>query len=197
MKKILKIDIDGVIRNISPGVLHIYNTKYNKSNKIYTVNDITAFHYTECFPDFPKDMNYEDFFTDNREEIFGKAKPFPFAIQGLKALKEKYEIVLVTAQFPGAIETTKKWLKEYDVPYDRVVYTFNKNEVDGWILLDDRIENLEESTSISVCMSRPWNRKWDKIKVNNFVEFISFLNAFTIKHKVDTEPIGMSVRGGA
>lgn len=173
MKKILKIDIDGVLRNITPEVLHIYNTKMNKSDHIYTVQDITNFEYHKCLPDF--NMNYEDFFT-KYSNIFRIAKPYKLAIEGLRKLSREYEIVLVSAQYNGNDDITDNWLKEWKATYDRVVYTFDKNEVDGWVLLDDSLDNLKVTNSIPVCMSRHWNKSYSGYTIDNMFDFNGILS---------------------
>ena len=52
---------------------------------------------------------------------YAESTPFTRQIQTLVKLSERYFIVLWTARYEADREVTERWLKENNVPYDRLI----------------------------------------------------------------------------
>lgn len=59
---------------------------------------------------------------DNTFPNYLTAKPFSSQIKALHELKGRYYIVIWTARYEADRSVTEKWLKDNDVPYDRLIF---------------------------------------------------------------------------
>ena len=121
-KKILYIDMDGVIVDFESGV--------NKLSEIDKINFI------DRYDEIPK--------------IFKSMEPMPYAIEAIKQLSKYYNIfVLSTAPWdnPSAWSDKIRWIKKYfgnsenNILYKKLILTHHKNLNNGNILIDDRTKN--------------------------------------------------------
>ena len=60
-------------------------------------------------------------------------KPTDFCVEALKLLKEKYTIYIFTARNEEDYPEIERWLKVYDIPYDKIT-----NKKVGGIIIDDK-----------------------------------------------------------
>ena len=60
-----------------------------------------------------------------------------------------------------------------------MIFTKDKSEYNGDLLLDDCTENLarvkEIGNSYPIAFDRPWNQDWNGARVKNHQEFIDFV----------------------
>lgn len=83
---------------------------------------------------------------DETPGIFAKMKPMPGAVEAIYALKEKYDVyILSTAPWnnPSAWSDKLNWVKQYlgDICYKRLILSHHKNLNRGDFLIDDRKKN--------------------------------------------------------
>lgn len=84
-------------------------------------------------------------------ENYSDAIPLDGAIDTLKKIKkEGFNIVLFTARHFNHWETTKKWLKKYNIVYDQIVF----GKPTAIYYVDDRAINFNGN----------WNDVFNKIK---------------------------------
>lgn len=118
MKKILYVDMDGVLVDFKSGI----NSLSNENRKLYENR------YDEC------------------PGIFSLMKPIDGSIEAFKKLSKKYDIyILSTSPWnnPGALSDKLIWVQKYlgTEAYKRVIFSHNKNLNIGDYLIDDRTKN--------------------------------------------------------
>lgn len=113
---------------------------------------------------------------------FEAMRPQPGAVAGMRRLREMgHHLTIVTARgcdnrsSRRSQRLTCDWLAEFDVPYDDLVFTAEKEFLALDILLDDRVSHLfaaESSLITAVCFDAPYNRHWEGERVSDFAEFV-------------------------
>jgi len=138
MRKKLILDIDGVIRDIIPQIVWVYNIYYAVGK--VTESNITEWDLSKCLP-LIKDT--KRFFIENGIEIFVHSEPFPETLSALDILKREFDTVLVSHQYEEIRHYTDVWLERHkiDIP---VIYTADKNQVTGDIIVDDYYKHLDK-----------------------------------------------------
>jgi glutaredoxin-related protein len=170
---IIKIDIDGVIRNVISPLIRIYNKDFPD----YQVGPVTHFDLSIDFP--IKERIWHYFLEEKAKLCFRDAPPYYNNLQALNnfAGTPGFKIVLVSDQANEKNkEYTDYWLKENKVKYDEVIYTKHKEKVPGIILLDDKPETLDivnKAGQIGICLTRPWNKRSEHVHVDTMSEFLN------------------------
>ena len=154
---VVKVDIDGVIRNLPDSMCRVYNMEFDRC---MTSSEITTYDVREMFSDIHNPVDF--FFTGkNAKELFFDSLPYAGAIEALHKLRDNgYKIALVTWQ----IDTQNKkytldWLDKWCVPYDDICFTRDKYMIHGDYLIDDNPEFLEDERerSVKIQIRRPYN----------------------------------------
>ena len=117
-KKILYIDMDGVLVDFQSGIDKLSQQELLRHKKDY----------------------------DEIPHIFSKMEPMPKAIESFKTLCNHYDTyILSTAPWenPTALNDKLEWVKTYlgDCAYKRLILTHHKNLNKGHYLIDDRKNN--------------------------------------------------------
>lgn len=168
----LVIDMDGVLVDMLSALVEQHNRENGKS---LTVEDIVEWDLSVYgIPD-------ADF---QRPGFFYSLKPYPGAVEAIRELSQKHEIIIATNNM--GIDFVKRekmgWIFT-NLPYmvHDWHFTSNKAEVPGDIILDDCPAYLETYPGITVAMDRPYNRyvKTDyRVKdMREFAELIQGLEA--------------------
>lgn len=99
----------------------------------------------------------------------------PGAVDGIKKLYEKHEIVLVTARPLESKQTTINWLKKHKIPHHDLIFTregekHNNKELSFDVIIDDNLEEITnwigKATQILV-YNHPWNKS---LNIKNYFE---------------------------
>ena len=165
------VDLDGVIRDFISGLKNAYLGQYPD----HSIKEITSRDLPKYFPIGDK---INDFLDREFNKILLEAPCYEGAIEPLQKWEATFHIVIVTAQQPQYRYSTFSWIGNHALPTDEVQITFNKQNVDGYALLDDFPENLESfarTDRLAVCMDQPWNKDWQgpRVKtVNQFFELV-------------------------
>lgn len=159
-QKIVKVDIDGVIRDIMSTIRALY---YQATGVFLEDEDITRYDVNDVFVKIPDARNF--FFEGkNAETVFKESIPFPGARMALRELSDAgFKIVLVTWQIGTRNKTyTLDWLDKWKIPYDDICFTRDKYMIDGNYLIDDNPEFLsdERDKSSKIMIERPYNKEW-------------------------------------
>ena len=162
---IIKIDVDGVIRDIMPVVCQIYNDEFGTS---YTVEDITDYDISLLFKGIREkyDMTASDFFfRKNASKVFLRSKPFDGVREAITILREKgHKVVICTWQFTlGNIMRTLNFLDVWGIKYDDICFTKDKWMVKCDYIIDDNPGFLidERETGKKIIIDAPYNREWN------------------------------------
>jgi len=185
---LLLIDCDGILANYSKFFLDHLNlfNSYNNRPTDYTPDQITGWHIYDSLPEIEKESKKEV-----REFIGKNAKHIPFipgAIEGIKRLKQKHDIVIVTTPSYSSDTWTSdraKWLyKNFAIKDKDIIYTARKELVDGDVFIDDSVENVlkwydkhNNKNKTPVLFDQPSNRILDDLQEDRRI----LANSFRIK----------------
>lgn len=167
MKKRALLDLDGVIRDYTGAVTKVYLQYYPD----HTVKKILSRNLEEYFP---VRENIYSFIFDHFPEITEEMQLYPGIQEVLQKEREQFEIVIVTSQEEWGVEATLSWIERKGLPVDDVIFTFNKESVSGYALLDDWEWNVEmflQTGRRAYLLEQPWNQSWHGPKVKSVQQF--------------------------
>lgn len=113
MKRILGLDIDGVIANSQPVIIQKLNNFFGKS---YQLTDFENFDPLRMFGADRKTIN--DFIMDRELEIIEEALPIERAGEIIHILYNYFSIHLISARTPIYYDNTVNWLDKHQINYD-------------------------------------------------------------------------------
>lgn len=178
---VIKIDMDGVIRDILTPICSIYNDLC-KDNVV--PQDIDVYNVNKFFVKM-NDMFLLDpadyFFNYKAEDVFLKmARPYDGVRDAILKLQNNgFKVVIVTWQ-----ETLKnkylalEFLDKYNIPYDDICFTRDKYMVQGNVLIDDNPEFLDDprEKSAKICIEYAYNKHvGSALKVDSLTEAVDLL----------------------
>ena len=159
---IIKIDMDGVIRDIIPAMLDIYNTEYEGT---LTANDITDYNVNKSFPNIlsTNKLATDVFFVDNAEKVFLNSNVCNGAKSALDMLhRAGHKIIICTWQFTYEAKLyTLEFLKNNEIYYDDICFTKEKDLIKSDVIVDDNPEFLKADHSPKkVCIDAAYNKEY-------------------------------------
>lgn len=169
------IDVDGVLTDINQWIID-YGSKmiFEKYNR--EIENKDAYEFIDMFN---VDIKVEkDFWEEYFFEYAKNEPPRKFASEIINKLKEDNEIYIITARLSdfekeGQEENKQKmkdvvikWFKEYDIPYDEIIFTSESKlkiciEKGIDVMIEDNVDNINSiSKSIPViCFDARYNRE--------------------------------------
>ena len=166
-KPILILDIDGVIRNILPSILRCYNWSVP-----FPISEKDCNKYNL---DFISDKR--DFFIKHGEQIFRNSPMFPEVKEAIGILKKVCKVILVSSQYDENIDYTNDWLSSHSLSDIEVIYTWDKNEVQSDIIVDDCPKNLQfHNARFKFLFDAVYNKDEDYKRVFSLFHLIHELN---------------------
>jgi 5'(3')-deoxyribonucleotidase len=178
MKPILFCDFDGVICNTVQAVADLYNKSYCHSENFVpaVANKCTKWDMSDICP-LIKDINS----VFNELSLFHYLKPFPHAVEVLKELSEKYQIIIITIGDNKNLQYKLDWIYIY-LPFiediiliknkgcimdKSIINMASKDSETVNIFVDDNQDNLfsvqGQNNLIRYCFAQnrtEWNSKW-------------------------------------
>lgn len=194
----VKIDVDGVLRNISVRLIHIYNNfrvSTGSSNKEFTMEDFTSYNVNDMFPEFEKWVKMpadEYFFTQNSFQTLKLAPIYDGVKEAIdKLIANNINIAICTSQktLDNKIHTLQ-WLDEHEIHYNDIYFTHDKYKVDCDFFIDDNPKFIMKEYDlhperVNILIAHPYNKKLQNVinavnskqlKVaNNFVEAVEII----------------------
>lgn len=179
---IIKIDIDGVIRDTFAAMCNTYNAQFGTQ---LTPEDIHSYDTNISFP-LIKGLTGTDgnvyFFEEHIEESF-LCQPLPGAVEAINRLRAAGHHVAICSHQPKkrGRDLTLKFLEQHDIHYDSLHFTREKWLVKSHIIIDDCPDFLEDvrDTSIRFCVSYPFNRHLTppaiQYRVNSLAEAVDII----------------------
>lgn len=169
MKKIVAVDVDGVVANNHIEWVRLYNRDYNDNliSSEITSWGIHAFVKPEC------GLKIYDYLED--PTLYDNVTPIEGALDGVNKLCQSYRVVYVTSSTPGASGAKYNWLKRYNFieKIDDYVECRDKSLILADYLIDDYIENVKAFHGLSYLFTQAWNKElyW-LLRINNWKEFL-------------------------
>ena len=191
---IIKIDVDGVIRNINKSMVDLYNSDFFDSIK---VDDISEYDVEKVFPKIKKTLGItasDYFFKFNSNKIFLLSETYSKVRESIDLLRNNgHKVIIVTWQpvFRNKINTLY-FLESNGIQYDDICFTKDKWMVQGDWLIDDNPEFItdERDESKKMMIKMPYNKdcNFPCNRANNLQEAVDIilgieknLNIFLIK----------------
>ena len=174
---IIKIDVDGVLRDIVSTMCQIYNEEFGTNVKYSNVKEYDV---SLSFPLIEEKYSFTAsyyFFVLHGKRIFRNSLKYPEVENAIKKLHDLgHRIVIVTNQ--ESVENkidTLKWLHYNEIYYDDICFTSSKDIVKGDYMIDDYPENLKEITgnTETILITAPYNKKCKEFK--RFLSLVSFV----------------------
>ena len=179
---IVKIDMDGVIRNIFDTMCNIYNDVFRTH---MCVNDIYDYDVELVFSKVRERIGIKAadyFFKLWAYKVFYESKPYDGVKEALEKLRnEGHKVIIVTWQYTLDNKlNTLRFLDNNKIPYDDICFTRDKWMIQADWIIDDNPEFLldEREKSKKIMVNMPYNKhinEYDGIRVNNLCEAVERL----------------------
>jgi len=158
----IKLDIDGVLRNMEDPMVEVYNKTFNQH---LTRDDVFTYDVDKAFPLIGGNA-FDFFFNKHAQETIIDAKPYEGVAAAVDTLR-KYgcKVIIVSYQpsFQAKVETLK-WLDRYNIHYDDIIFTNSQSKalVKCDIIIDDRLEYLNECPEeYKICINHAYNKDYE------------------------------------
>ena len=173
-KKIIKIDCDGVLRDMLPSMCMLYNDYYEDE---LIPEEITDFDVNKIFTKCPNPAEF--FFNEHADYVYLNSPKCEKAKEAMDLLHEKgYHIIIVSTQpsFENQYYTLQ-WLKDNEIYYDSICFTKEKGIIMGHIVVDDYPVNLIKCHELEkIMIDAPYNKNEKRFKrYNNLYEYVESL----------------------
>lgn len=172
---IVKIDVDGVLRNFTESVHNVFvQEKIVPSDmKMPNVRTWNVHRYYKEYLD--RERFYNTVFNSGfSKSIFIMANLYKGAFGFITALRTlKYTVVISTHNDTSNSASTLLWLRDHNVKYDYYVSSdgLDKNLIlPECVLIDDKFQNVRPT---DILFTRPWNIRYEHPnRCNNYNEVI-------------------------
>ena len=161
-KLTILIDMDDTIENLLECWVNELNKAYGTDVKY---DEVFVWDMTKVFPSLTKTEIYAPLHNPN---FWRKVQPLPGSVEYIKRLiDDGHNIYIVTTSHYTDIKSKIENVLEKHFPFiswKNVIITSNKQLVNGDILIDDGVHNLEGGKYIKILMDAPHNRSYDAEK---------------------------------
>jgi 5'(3')-deoxyribonucleotidase len=156
----LLVDWDGVISQFVPAFISVYNEYADQDARSRVRADEWG------FDQVLKDKQaVKRAWNDAR--IFSEQDPYPGAIEALRELNDRYEVLIVTActdKHALVVPAKFRWYRKH-MPFmkpEQFIYARNKQWIRGQCLIDDYHENvlgwMQINKKPAILIQRSWNK---------------------------------------
>ena len=162
--KFVKVDIDGVLRDMVGKCCEIYNKKYGYKYDEVTIDDITDYNIAHFFEAVKLEEGVSPsyyFYTVNGQEVFLKSDMLFEAKHAIdKLIENGFRVVIVSYQFNNLNKmSTLQWLSNNEIQYHDICFTDKKWLVMADYMIDDNPQHLfdEKETAKKILVMQPYN----------------------------------------
>lgn len=161
-KLTILIDMDDTIENLLECWVSELNRTYGTNVKY---DEVFAWDMTEVFPTLTKTEIYAPLHNSN---FWSKIQPLPGSVDYVKRLiDDGHNVYIVTTSHYTDIKNKIENVLTKHFPFiswKNVIIASNKQLINGDILIDDGVHNLEGGEYIKFLMDAPHNRSYDAEK---------------------------------
>lgn len=161
-KLTILIDMDDTIENLLECWVSELNKAYGTDVKY---DEVFVWDMTKVFPSLTKPEIYAPL---HNPDFWSKVQPLPGSVEYVKRLiDDGHNVYIVTTSHYTDIKSKMENVLEKHFPFiswKNVIITSNKQLVNGDILIDDGVHNLEGGKYIKILMDAPHNRSYDAEK---------------------------------
>ena len=184
---IIKLDIDGVLRDMETPMIRLYNEKFQTCMKL---GDLISYDIDESFPLFRNaDIDtdgYKFFFEDHLQECYIEAKAYEGAAEAVKLLQERGHVIHIVSFQPSlkAQKATLEWLNINNIEFDNITFTNIKDKtcVPCDVIVDDCPEYIdsEPESVLKVCINHSYNMDCNAIHFDSIYSFAKLICNFDL-----------------
>lgn len=153
---IIACDIDGVLLDLMPQWVKMYNEDYNDN---LTPADILGWSVHKYIK---KECGRKIYDYIEKPEVFEQSLPIPHSLNCIENLcYAGHKVVYVTANNPFDVKT--KWLEKHDYPFsiDDLIVCRDKSYIHCDFMVDDYIKNVETSRGTGILFTQQHNKQYD------------------------------------
>lgn len=178
----LGIDLDGVVADFSAGWMSLYNEEFGTSLTPDAVQMWDGLHDLTHFPDMMAFWTWAEGGTE-RHTIFRHLETYSGAVDALRELKTRHDVVIITTKPDWAVPDTFAWIAEHKIPTREVHMTRRKWQVPCDIYLDDSPHQINSihrhrPEAVTCRFVRPWNDPIPGVHdVESWSDFLSLVAA--------------------
>ena len=180
---VIKLDIDGVLRDMITPMCKIYNEMFGTK---MTPADVFDYDIDVSFPLFTENgMNgYWVLFEKCSDLTMTSAKPYRGVAGAVRNLKKAGNKIVIVSYQPSAQaqEKTREWLERNKIEYDELVFveTKDKTVVPCDMIIDDCPWYLDaESDDVKkICISHAYNKDCKALHFPSLASFAKLVEAF-------------------
>lgn len=153
------VDLDNTILDATSAHLRYYNLASGLS---FTPDDVNDFYLYRLYGWNKEEA--ESVYREYGHDIHWSSLPLRGAVEMLGALSQLHQISIITARPVHFRDVTVDWLKHYEIPYSRIVFTEDKlqecinSQVD--VLIDDGPHyamQFANQNRLVILMEQPYN----------------------------------------
>lgn len=159
---LIKVDLDGVLRNWNAAVIREFTAQYPESKVDYPFKD---FNIAPAFPSWADNRHF--YLSERPYPIYRTADPYAGAVEFIRTLVERYPNVwLVTTQYENTMFPTIQWIEEHlpsvnlPVVFSKEKGLVGKSKFEHTILIDDAPHNLTnqaDNGGMAYCFGQLYN----------------------------------------
>lgn len=178
--KIVKIDCDGVLRDLLPQMCKVYNEQFNEHIEPENVIEYDLTHtFHKCIEVDGISPN-KWFFDEHIHDVYINSSVCYKAKEAMDMLREiGYYTVIVSNQPENWHQSaTLLWLELNDIKYDSICFTNKKDIIKGDIIIDDNIDflNICDEKERKILIKAPYNSNEKKYeKFDTLFDFVKTL----------------------
>ena len=169
-RPVILVDMDSVIVDLMSEWHRRYNEDYGDD---LTVDRLLTWE-TERYVKPECGLKIYDYLDE--PGLFLNLRPLPGAIESLRRLHERFDIVIVTSSRMNAYAEKEQWVERH-LPFigrKNLIFAHRKELIRGEMLFDDAPHNLlafQQTGRTAVAMDYPYNRHVPGPRVKNWNEF--------------------------
>lgn len=169
------IDMDDVLEDLVGCWISELNKKHGTT---VTIEDVTDWKIAKFFPTLTNEELYAPLFDP---DMWLKLEVMPNAPENVKRLIDDGHIVrIVTATHYGTVlPKMKRFLEMYPfLTWEDVIIASDKSVINGDVMIDDGVHNLESASCIKLLFDRPHNRAYNA-RANNMIRVKTWEEIYT------------------
>ena len=186
MKKLrILVDIDDVLNDLLACWVKLLNKRYGLQAD---AEDLKIWNVQGIYPSLTVEQVYQPMYEN---EIWQMLSPRPTSVEYLKKMMDDgHDLLIVTASVYQTIPAKMDWLFAAFpfISWENVIITRRKQLIQGDVLIDDGIHNLEGGAYFKILMDSPNNRAYDAegngmVRVHTIKEAYEAINTHLINRQ--------------
>ena len=183
---IIKLDIDGVLRDMESPMIRLYNERFQTHMKS---GDLISYDIDKSFPLFQKVGidGYKFFFEDHLQDCYINADAYERAAEAVQLLRKRGHIIHVVSYQPSlkAQKATLEWLNINNIKFDNITFTNIKDKtcVPCEMIIDDCPEYIdsEPESVLKICINHSYNTDCNAMHFDSLYSFAKSIYDFDLQ----------------